>query len=147
MMIFDVSTVIKPGASLTIQKMVTEADTAAHFGTQKLDTLIASPVYVEMMIDAATGIVDKLLPEGLVTVGTKIEISHEAPASLGMYVTVTARLQSIDGNKLFFEFDVKDDAGVTGHGKHERIVVNRDKLIEKARQRLMKKQFFKKKGA
>ena len=138
MMIFDVSSVIKPGASLTIQKMVTEGDTAAHYGSQKLDTLIASPIYVAMMIDAATALVDKLLPDGFVTVGTKIELTHDAPASLGMYVTVVVRLQEIKSNKLYFDYEIKDDAGVTGEGKHERIVVNKDKLIERARARLLK---------
>ena len=137
-MIFDVSTVIKPGNTITIQRMVTEAETAAHYGSQKLETLIASPVYVEMMIEAATQMVDRLLPDGLVTVGTMVELTHEAPASLGMYVSVTAKLQAIKDNKLTFEFDIKDDAGTTGAGRHERIVVSKDKLIEKARKRLMK---------
>lgn len=139
MMIFDVSSVIKPGASMTVNRMVADSDTAAHFGSQKLETLIASPIYVEMMIEAATGLVDKLLPVGLVTVGTKIELEHIAPASMGMYVAVTAKLQAIQENKLYFEFEIKDDSGVTGAGRHERIVVYKDKLIERARQRLLKK--------
>ncbi len=138
-MIFDVSKVANVGISHIIRKMVAKEDTAEYYGSHKLETLIASPVYVGMVIEACVSLVDDRLPPGLVTVGAKMELTHTAPASLGMYVSVKATVKDANGDRVIFEVEISDDAGVTGYGRHERVVVNKDKLIERARARLLHK--------
>ncbi len=136
---FDVSTAVIIGATSTVKKIVLEDDTAAYYGSRKLGTLIASPVYVGMMIDACTNIVDSRLPAGLTTVGIRTEITHTAPASLGMVVSVTAALVEAKRDRVSFEITIADDAGITGIGRHDRVVVDGEELIERARKRLLEK--------
>lgn len=115
---------LTPGASATIQKLVTEADTALHFGSGALKTMFATPVLAALVIEAAVKAVDHRLPEGLVTVGTAINVEHTAPTPQGMTVTVQARLERIEDNRLFFSFVAFDEVGEIGHGSHERRIVN-----------------------
>lgn len=136
-MMFDVRTVLNPGMSFIIDRMLDESDTAAYYGSRQLGQLIASPAYVGLMINAAVKAVDEHLPAGLVTVGRAMEFTHDAPTSLGMNLRIKALLKEIVGDRLFFDITACDDCGVIGHGKHERAVVNKQELFERANKRLL----------
>ncbi len=135
---FSVKTAIKPGANAIVQRMVTQEDAAANYGSKQLGNLIASPIYLEMMLEATTDMVDHLLPDYMVSVGTSTQMTHLAPSCLGMYLSVKAILTDVIDNKLLFDIEFRDDAGLTGTGKHTRLVVRKDKLLQKATERLNK---------
>jgi predicted thioesterase len=132
---FDLRSVVLPGASATVEKMLDESDTATYYGTGTLGKLIATPAYVALMIKAAVNAVEDRLPEGFVSVGRTLEFSHDAPTCLGMTLRVKATLIEIDGDRLNFEIIASDNYGTIGHGKHQRAVVSRDKLIERSHER------------
>jgi len=134
---FDVTSVLNPGMDFVIERMLNESDTAAHYGSRQLGHLIASPAYVGFMIDAAVKAVEDRLPEGLVTVGRSMEFTHDKPTSLGMNLRVKATLKKIIGDRLFFNITACDDCGIIGYGKHERTVVNKQELFDRANQRLL----------
>lgn len=136
-MIFDAKTVLSPGMHFVVKKMLTEKETAAQHGRPQLGHLIATPVYVGMMIAAATGTVEDRLPAGLVTVGRAMEFTHDVPSSLGMTMRVKATLTKIAGDRLFFDIEAWDDRGPVGHGKHERAIVIKERLFDRANQRLV----------
>ncbi|MBP2645729.1 MAG: hypothetical protein H6Q75_1169, partial [Firmicutes bacterium] len=121
---FDLKSVLSPGMDFVIEKMLSESDTAAHFGSTQLGHLIASPIYVGMMIDTAVKTVEDRLPEGLVSVGRSMAFTHDMPTSLGMKLRMKATLKDIVGDRLFFDIVASDDCGVIGRGTHERVVVH-----------------------
>jgi fluoroacetyl-CoA thioesterase len=127
---------LTPGLEAIVQKTVHDSDTAANSGSGALACLLATPAYVDLMISAATDAVEKKLPEGFITVGRSMEFTHEAPTGTGMTVSVKATLASIDGNRLLFNIVAYDELGEIGRGKHERVVVNRDQLLQKAKIRM-----------
>lgn len=127
---------LTPGIEAVVQKTVRDADTAAHHGSGALACLLATPAYVDPMIHAAVKAVEKRLPEGFITVGRFMEFTHDAPTGTGMTVTVKAVLQEMDGNRLLFDIIACDELGPIGSGKHERVVVNRDQLMQKAKERM-----------
>ncbi|HKM39991.1 MAG TPA: hypothetical protein VJ036_06975 [bacterium] len=130
---------LQAGAAATIQKVVTEADTALHFGSGALKTMFATPVLVAVVVEAAVRAVDPKLPDGLVTVSTGFNFKHTAPTLLGLTVTVQAVLERVEGNRLFFRFRAYDEVGEIGAGSHDRAVVSRKGIIasaEKRRQQL-----------
>ena len=57
------------GESLTLQKVVTESDTALNYGSGKLEQLFSTPSLVAMMIEASSKLLDVHLPEGYITIG------------------------------------------------------------------------------
>ncbi|MGB9814144.1 MAG: thioesterase family protein [Thermovenabulum sp.] len=126
----------KVGTTSTVQKKVTEEDTAMLYGNGALKKLLDTSTTAKLVIQAATKMIDPLLPEGLVSVGKSISIIHEEPAIIGMTVTVEAKLKEVDGNRLLFEFTLYDELGEIGRGLHERYIVKNELLENRAKSRL-----------
>ncbi len=129
---------IHVGEKNTVQKLVEPNDTAANFGTGDLETLFATPVLVAMMLDAAVHLIDKNLPEGYISVGRMSSVTHEKATVLGETVTVEVKISQFDGSKVSFEMIAFDEIGPIGFGSHERIIVNKKKLLEGAKKRASK---------
>lgn len=124
-----------PGLSKIVQKKISEADTAQNYGGGMLGQLLATPAYVDLMITAAVQTVDPLLPKGFITVGHYMSFTHNVPTGLGMTVSIKAVLSKVNGNRLFFDIVAYDEAGEIGRGQHERVVVNREHLLAKVKER------------
>jgi fluoroacetyl-CoA thioesterase len=69
-------------------------------------------------------------PEEL-TLGTHIDVSHEAATPPGLEVTATVELVAVEGKKLTFEVQAHDGVDVIARGRHERVIVNRAKFDAK----------------
>jgi fluoroacetyl-CoA thioesterase len=65
------------------------------------------------------------------TVGTHIDISHEAPTPPGLEMTATVELIEVDGRKLVFNVEAHDGIDLVSKGRHERFVINKDKFEAK----------------
>ena len=51
---------------------------------------------------------------------------------MGMKVWAESRLTAIDGRKLTFEVRAFDECGLIGQGTHERVIIKRQRFLEKA---------------
>jgi predicted thioesterase len=69
--------------------------------------------------------------EGENSVGARVEIDHLGPTLLGMHVDVTATITAIEGRRVNFDFEVRDELDQVGRGKHTRFVVTLDKQKER----------------
>ena len=65
------------------------------------------------------------------TVGTHINVSHEAATPLGLEVTATVTLQAVEGRKLLFTVEAHDGIDLISKGTHERVVINKSKFDAK----------------
>jgi fluoroacetyl-CoA thioesterase len=65
------------------------------------------------------------------TVGTHIDVSHEAATPPGMEVTVTVELIAVEGRRLVFSVEAHDGVDLISKGRHERFVINKDKFDAK----------------
>lgn len=126
---------IQVGDSITIQKMVNTKDTALNYGSGKVDTLLATPSLVALMIEASVKAIDEKLPEGFVTVGTMAKIVHENPTILGATISVKVEVAKFDGQKITLDMMAYDEIGLVGKGTHERTIVNKEALQKKAMER------------
>lgn len=66
------------------------------------------------------------------TVGTHINVSHEAATPPGLTVTVQVELLQIEGRKLMFHVEAHDGIDTISRGLHERFVIQKDKFDAKA---------------
>ena len=64
--------------------------------------------------------------------GAEIHCRHLAPTPVGMQVSATARLRSIERRKLWFDIEVNDEKGKCGEGSHPRIMVSQQGMQDKA---------------
>ncbi|SHI60302.1 thioesterase family protein [Lutispora thermophila] len=126
---------INAGMSKTMQKEITEEDTALYYGSGSIQDLLATPVLSALMIEAAVSVVDPLLPDGYMTIGKYLSIEHLEPTVKGMTVTVNASIIEIENNKITFAIKAYDELGQIGSGIHERYIVNYSLLKQKVSQR------------
>lgn len=128
---------IKIGESITIQKKVTESDTAINYGSGKLDNLFATPSLVALMIEASTTLLDDRLEEGFITVGKTVQVEHEKPTILGQTISLKVTIREYKDNRIKIDMEAFDEIGKVGSGYHERIIVNKNNLLKRASLREM----------
>lgn len=126
---------ISVGMSKTMQKEITEEDTALYFGNGSIRDLLATPVLSALMIEAAASLVDPLLPDDYITIGKFLSIEHLEPTIKGMTVTVNASITEIDNNRITFTIKAYDELGQIGSGIHERYIVKYSLLKQKVNKR------------
>ena len=119
------------GSKGRAEVLVTEANTAAAVGSG-LVPVFATPYMVALMENAAVNAVQAGLEEGQGTVGTRLEVTHDAATPVGMKVWAEAELTAVEGKKLTFTVRAFDEAGPIGGGTHERFVITVDRFLAKA---------------
>lgn len=67
------------------------------------------------------------------TVGTLINVSHEAATPPGLEVTATVELVAVEGRKLVFNVEAHDGVDLISKGSHERFIINKEKFDAKVR--------------
>lgn len=121
---------IEVGLKYTSETVVETNITAKAVGSGDLD-VFATPSMIALMESAAMNSVCNALAEGATTVGTKIEVSHIRATPLSVKVEATATLTEIDGRRLIFKIEARDDKGVIGEGNHERFIVDKERFMSK----------------
>ena len=125
---------LQPGLTGTTEILVGTRDTAPHIGSGKIKVL-ATPVMVSLMEEAALNAVEGFLPPGHQTVGTRLDITHTAATPVGLRVTAIAELTRIDGRRLTFRVWAQDERERIGEGTHERIIVDVSRFDARAQQK------------
>jgi len=69
------------------------------------------------------------------SVGTHVDVSHEAATPPGLTVTASVELIEVDGRRLVFAVEAHDGVDPISKGRHERMVINRDKFNARVRQK------------
>jgi predicted thioesterase len=111
--------------------VVEESDTAAAIGSGDVPVL-ATPRVVAMAEQACMLALDGELPDGQTSVGYEVQLAHLSPTPVGAKVTAVATLENIEGRRLTFRVSVNDARGLVAAGRVTRVVVVRDRFIEKA---------------
>ena len=129
-------TMPKAGMTGQWETTVEEGLLAAQVGSGEVRVL-ATPMMIMGMERAAMEAVRPCLPEGMTSVGTRVDISHMAPTPCGMKVRFEAKLTAVsaNGRGLTFAVAAYDEAGPIGEGTHERVVVDREKFQSRAQTR------------
>ena len=110
---------------------VTDEMTAKRIGSAG-SKILSTPNMVALMEGAAMELAKAYLEEGQTTVGAEIHCRHLAPTPVGMKVSATARLRSVERRKMWFDIEVNDEKGRCGEGSHLRIMVSQQGMKDKA---------------
>ena len=121
---------LKPGLTGTAETVVREANTALAMGSGSLH-VFATPSMIALMEQAACNAVAACLDEESTSVGTLVNVTHDAATGMGKAVTATATLVEVQGRKLVFEVTAADEDKQIGKGTHERFIVNKEKFMAK----------------
>ena len=122
---------LRPGSSATIERVVGECDTSAAAGTSNVPVL-ATPSIILFAEQAIWAALEGRLDVGTSAVEHRVEISHLAPTPVGAKVRAEAILEAIDGRRLVFRISVTDDRGLVAAGRFTRVIVSKDRFLERA---------------
>lgn len=125
---------ISVGMTGRAETTVTEQNTARAVGSGSLP-VFATPMMTVLMEQAACAALDGALGPDESTVGTRLELSHDAATPVGMAVWAEAEMTAVDRRKLTFSIRVFDESGLIGHGIHERFLILNNKFMAKAQAR------------
>jgi len=123
------------GATASVTATVTPSDTAQALGSGD-QPVLATPMLVALMERAACACLVGALPSGRTSVGTRIDVDHTAASPVGAHITATAQVSAVEGRRIDFEVSAADQAGEIARGVHSRVVVDTDRFVARAAQRL-----------
>lgn len=105
--------------------------TAAAVGNAGVE-VVGTPFLVGYLEVAAQNAILPYCEAGEVTVGTRIEVDHLAAALPGKPVTADAKIVSVEGRRVMFDVEVRQDGRLLMKGRHGRAIVRLDKLLARA---------------
>ena len=119
---------METGLSHISTLVVTEDKTAKAVGSGELPVL-ATPMMMALMENAAMEAVASSLPDGSTTVGGHIESSHIKPSAVGATVSAKATLTAVEGRKLTFTVEAYEGEQLIGKGTHLRFIVDVNRFL------------------
>ena len=122
---------LSPGIRGFKEITVTHEETAERLLSGQLP-VYATPSMIALMEYTCFASVGELLPEGMGTVGTLVNVRHLAATPVGMKVSCESELLEADGLRLVFSVRAYDECGTIGEGTHERFIVSSARFMEKA---------------
>lgn len=126
---------LQPGIKGSASTYCTDQNTAIAYGSGSI-RVFATPAMIGLMEEAALKSVQPYLPPGQTTVGIKVDVQHLAATPPGMQVTATSELVEVDGRRLVFRVEARDEKDLVGQGIHERFIVQEDKFLSRAAAKL-----------
>jgi predicted thioesterase len=115
-------------AKTTLEVTADDTAVAAHSGDVPV---LSTPRIIALCEEAAVAAVAGQLAEGETTVSMRVQLDHLAPSAVGSTVTASAKLEKVEGRRLKFSVSVTDPRGLVAAGKVTRVVVERDRFMDK----------------
>ena len=127
------------GTKCQLTVTVTQELTAAAVGSGALP-VFGTPFMAAIMENAAMTCLQNFLEEGQGSVGTQLDISHDAPTPVGMQVWAEAEITNVSENGKMIDFKVSawDEKGPIGGGTHTRAIIKNEKFLAKCNSKLDK---------
>ncbi|MFF3768341.1 thioesterase family protein [Streptomyces sp. NPDC001922] len=120
---------LRTGARGSAERTVSEADTAAEFGSGDLPVL-GTPGLLALLEAATVDALAGALEPGRTSVGTRVQVDHLKASPVGTTVTATAEVTYLDGRLVRFTVAAQDGAGrLLATGEITRVIVDRDRFL------------------
>jgi len=110
---------------------VAPAHLANQFKDATLPPVLATPMMILVMENAALNAIRAYLDHGESAVGTAVDIRHLAATPVGQRVTAEAEVTKVDGRRVLFVVTAHDEVEEIGRGAHERMVVDLPRLTQR----------------
>ena len=112
------------GAKGTFALRVLHEHLANQFKDAMLPQVLATPVMILIMENAALNAVRPFLDVGESAVGTAIDVRHLAATPVGHDVLAEAEIIKVEGKRIEFKVSASDETEEIGNGLHQRVVID-----------------------
>jgi len=103
---------------------------ASRFKDAMLPPILATPVMIMVMENAALNAMKPYLDADETALGTRVDVRHMSATPAGRRVSGEAKVTKIDGRRIEFTIRATDGAEVIGEGTHERVIINLARFSE-----------------
>ena len=101
---------------------------ANRFKDATLPAVLATPVMIMAMENAALNAIKPFFEAGESAVGTRVDVSHVAATPVGRRIVAHAEVTRVDGRHVDFRVSALDGTEEIGHGTHGRVVIDLPKF-------------------
>lgn len=115
---------IPVGATGSFSLWVTPEHLANRFKDATLPPVLATPVMIMAMENAALNAIKPFLGARQSAVGTRVDVLHLAATPVGRQIVADARVTNVEGRRIEFEVQANDGVALIGRGAHERHVID-----------------------
>jgi fluoroacetyl-CoA thioesterase len=119
------------GARGSFTLVVAPEHLASRFKDPTLPPVLATPVMILIMENAALNAIRGFLEPGESAVGTAVNVHHLAATPVGHRVTAEAEVIKAAGRQIEFRVSARDEIDEIGRGTHERMVVDLRRLEQR----------------
>jgi fluoroacetyl-CoA thioesterase len=122
---------IPVGAKGSFSLLVAPQHLANQFKDAVLPPVLATPVMIMIMENAALDAVRGFLQPSESALGTAINVRHLAATPVGHRVRAEAEVTRVEGRRIEFTVTASDETEQIGSGTHERMAVDRQRLAQR----------------
>ena len=97
---------------------------ANRFKDAMLPQVLATPVMILMMENAALNAIRPYLEVGESAVGTVVNVRHLAATPVGHHVRAEAEVTKVEGKRIEFKVSATDEKEEIGSGTHQRMLID-----------------------
>lgn len=121
---------LETGLTYIQETTVELKDTAAVYGSGKLN-VFATPAMIALMENTALKCIENHLETGKDSVGIEINAKHIKATAVGKKISCQATVTEIDGRRIRFSLEAKDETGTIGTAVHDRFIIDPVKFMSK----------------
>ena len=112
------------GAKGTSTLRIQPEHLANRFKDAMLPQVLATPVMILIMENAALNAIKPYLEPSESAVGTSVDVKHLSATPVGHEVRATAEVVRVEGKRIDYTVSASDEQGEIGKGTHQRIVID-----------------------
>jgi fluoroacetyl-CoA thioesterase len=120
---------VEVGRTYQSQTRVEEWMTAEKAGNKGVDVL-ATPMLMQLIEEAAVQCLLPILSKDEVTLGSYVELTHLAPTPVGLIVRTEVEVIGVDGRRVNFAVTAFDEREKIAEGTHERYIIERSRFLK-----------------
>jgi fluoroacetyl-CoA thioesterase len=124
---------LRHAKTLTVDSSLTVPEISPAFDFHDMPAVFATAYMVALIEAASLEAVKPFLASDQSTVGTRVDVGHSAATPIGMKITAEVELVEVDGRRLRFRVECRDEKDVIGAGFHERFIVELPKFLARLR--------------
>lgn len=106
------------------EKILVTGEVAIDFLGVEDGRVLSTPHLIGFMEMTSRNLLKTMLPNGMDSVGTHVNVSHLAATPIGMQVRFQSEVLSVEHRRVTFHVEAWDEHEKVGEGTHERFVVD-----------------------
>ena len=122
---------ILPGTKGKSTLVVASEHLANRFKDATLPPVLATPIMILVMENAALEAIRGYLEPGEAALGTLVDVRHLAATPIGQHVTAEAEVTHVDGRRIVFAVTARDEVEEIGRGTHERMMIDLRRVMQR----------------